>query len=99
MLFYGIRAFSLAAGLVLMTGAALAENPNSSLPETLTAPAIVEQMLRHNRIQGEQLKHYEELRHYQVQYKGFSANLVGKIDVSVTFDAATGKRFRIVSQS
>jgi hypothetical protein len=88
------------AGLALMAGAvACPESPNFSVPTNMTAPVIVEQMLRHTRVQGEQLKHYQELRHYQVQYKGFSANLVGKMDVSVTFDAATGKSFRIVSQS
>jgi hypothetical protein len=87
------------AGLVLMAGVAWPENPNLSVPANMTAPMIVEQMLRHNRIQAEQLKHYQELRHYQVQYKGFSANLVGKMDVSVTFDASNGKSFRIVSQS
>ena len=89
----------MAAGLVLFAGVARTENPNTALPASLAAPAIVEQMLRHNRAQAEQLRHYQELRHYQVQYKGFSANLVGKMDVSVTFDAATGKSFRIVSQS
>jgi hypothetical protein len=82
--FNRIGALFVAAGLVLFAG---------------VAPEIVAQMLRHNRAQSEQLKHYQELRHYQVQYKGFSANLVGKMDVSVTFDAATGKSFRIVSQS
>jgi hypothetical protein len=94
-----IGAVSVAAGLVLFAGVARTENPNTALPASLAAPAIVEQMLRHNRAQAEQLRHYQELRHYQVQYKGFSANLVGKMDVSVTFDAATGKSFRIVSQS
>ncbi len=94
-----IGALPLTACLLLAAGIVRAENPNPVLPVPLNAPAIVEQMLRHNRIQSEQLRHYQELRHYQVQYKGFSANLVGKMDVSVTFDAATGKSFRIVSQS
>jgi len=89
----------MAAGLVLLAGVGRPENPNTALPPTLAVPEIVDQMLRHNRAQAEQLKHYQELRHYQVQYKGFSANLVGKMDVSVTFDAASGKSFRIVSQS
>jgi hypothetical protein len=97
--FNRIGALFVAAGLVLFAGVARPENPNIALPATLAAPEIVAQMLRHNRAQSEQLKHYQELRHYQVQYKGFSANLVGKMDVSVTFDAATGKSFRIVSQS
>jgi len=94
-----IRVIPLTACLLLMAGVAHAENPNIPLPATLTAPEIVEHMLYHNRAQTNELKHYEALRHYQVQYKGFSANLVGKMEVSVTFDAASGKSFRIVSQS
>jgi hypothetical protein len=97
--FKRIGAFSVAAGLVLFAGVARPENPTATLPAAPAAPQIVEQMLRHNRAQAEQLKHYQELRHYQVQYKGFSADLVGKMDVSVTFDAASGKSFHIVSQS
>lgn len=99
MSFSGIRAISLTAGLVLITALAFPENPNIVPPASLTAPEIVEHMLRHNRTQADELKHYQGLRHYQVQYKGFSANLVGKMDVAVTFDAASGKSFRIVSQS
>ncbi len=94
-----IGAISVAAGLVLFAGAAWPENPVAVVPPNLTAPEIVEHMLRHNISQTDGLKHYQELRHYQVQYKGFSANLVGKMDVSVTFDASSGKSFRIVSQS
>jgi len=94
-----IRGVSVAACLLLVAGALRGETPNSAPPPSLAAPAIMEQMQRHNRIQSEDLKHYEELRHYEVRYKGFSANLVGQMDVSVTFDAATGKSFRIVSQT
>ena len=93
------RAFSVTAGLLLLSGIAWPENPNTALPNVMTTPQIVEHMLRHNRAQADELKHYQEMRHYQVQYRGFSANLVGKMDVSVTFDAASGKSFRIVSQS
>jgi hypothetical protein len=94
-----IRAVPVAACLLLVAGALRGETPNSAPPLSLAAPAIMEQMQRHNRIQSEDLKHYEELRHYEVRYKGFSANLVGQMDVSVVFDAATGKSFRIVSQT
>ena len=99
MSFSRTRAIPLTACFLLMAGVARPENPNTALPAILTAPEIVEHMLRHNRMQADELKHYQELRHYQVQYKGFSANMVGKLDVSVTFDAASGKSFRIVSQS
>jgi hypothetical protein len=98
MFFNGIRALSLTAGLVLIAAIALPESPNITPPANLTAPEIVEHMLLHNRTQADALKHYQGLRHYQVQYKGL-ANLVGKMDVAVTYDAASGKSFRIVSQS
>ena len=93
----GIRAF-LTAGLILISASAFPEDPTIP-PATLSAPEIIQQMLRHNREQADELKRYREMRHYQVQYKGFAANLVGKMDVAVTFDAASGKSFRIVSQS
>jgi len=93
------RALPLTACFLLMSGVARPENPNTAIPTNMTAPQIVDHMLRHNREQADGLKHYQGVRHYQVQYKGFSANLVGKLDVSVTFDAASGKSFRIVSQS
>ena len=76
--FRPIRALSLAACFVLMTAVARPENPNTVLSATMTAPEIVQHMLRHNRTQSERLKHYQGLRHYQVQYKGFAANLQGK---------------------
>jgi hypothetical protein len=92
-------ALPLISCFLLLAGVARPENPNTAAPANMTAPEIVEHMLRHNRAQADELKHYQGMRHYQVQYKGFSANLVGKLDVAVTFDATTGKSFRIVSQS
>ncbi len=64
----------------------------------MNAIEIVEQMQRHNRAQTEGLKHYEALRHYQVEYRGI-ATLDAKMDVEVNYDATAGKSFRIVSQS
>ncbi len=99
MVFSRKRALPLTACFLLITAVARPQNPNAGLPPSLTASEIVAHMLQHNRKQADELKHYQGLRHYQVQYKGFSANLVGKMDVAVTFDAASGKSFRIVSQS
>ena len=93
------RALPLTACFLLMAGAARPENPNTPVPAKMTASEIVDHMLRYNRKQVDELKHYQGVRHYQVQYKGFSANLVGRMEVSVTFDAGSGKSFRIVSQS
>jgi outer membrane lipoprotein-sorting protein len=65
----------------------------------MSAIEIVELMQRNNRVQTEGLKHYEALRHYHVVYSGFSTTLDARMDVEVNYDAATGKSFRIVSQS
>jgi hypothetical protein len=65
----------------------------------LSSAEVVEQMQRHNQARTDELKHYQALRHYQVEYKGFSTTVTAKMDVEVNYDAATGKSFKIVSQS
>ncbi len=85
--------FAFAAGLVWP------QNADRDAPGTLTATQIVEQMERHNQAQAAVLKQYKALRHYDVEYRGYSARIVAKMDVEATFDAATGKSFRIVSES
>ena len=44
------------------------------------------------------LEGYKTVRHYEVKYQGFTT-LGAKMDVEVLYDAASGKSFRIVSQS
>lgn len=60
---------------------------------------IVEQMMLHNKARENGLHGYESVRRYEVEYKGYSAHLDGRLVVDANFDAATGKSFRIVSQS
>jgi hypothetical protein len=64
----------------------------------LTSAEIVEQIQQHNKVRSDGLKQYKALRHYQVDYRGF-AKIGAKMDVEVNYDAATGKSFRIISQS
>ncbi|HEY3626729.1 MAG TPA: hypothetical protein VGL00_10600, partial [Terracidiphilus sp.] len=66
---------------------------------TLTSPQIVSEMLRHNRQRAEELKHYQSIRHYEVEYKGYSAKIDAKLVVEADYDAANGKSFKILSQS
>lgn len=66
--------------------------------EALSADEIVSQMQRHNQIRADDLKHYQSLRHYEVRYKGL-ATIAAKMDVEAKYDSASGKSFRIVSQS
>src|SRR3954449_3296785 len=72
----------------------------SSTPQAqLTSSQIVDEMQRHNRARAEGLKHYQSVRHYAVEYKGYAVRLAAQMVVDATYDAATGKTFRIVSQS
>jgi hypothetical protein len=66
---------------------------------TLTASEIVGEMQVHNKLRAEDLRHYQSLRHYEVQYKGFSATINAKMEVEADYDSVSGKTFRIVSQS
>lgn len=85
--------FAFAAGLVWAEDAAML------VPASLNSAQIVEQMRRQSLEQTAGLKQYTALRHYAVEYRGFSARIAAKMDVDVNYDAATGKSFRIVSQS
>ncbi len=82
---------------------ALASSPTgaslTSAKVTLTSAEIVAQMLRNNRERADELKHYQSLRHYEVNYKGYAVNLDAKLTVEADYDAVSGKTFRIVSQS
>lgn len=83
--------------LFLFAAAVFAQTP--SAPQPLTANEIVQRMLTHNRAQEAKLSHYLDTRHYQAEYKGFGTTLSGSMEVEATFDAITGKSFRIKSQS
>jgi len=65
----------------------------------LTSAQIVDEMLRHNQARAAGLKHYQSVRHYEVEYKGFSAKIGAKLVVEADYDAVSGKTFRVVSQS
>jgi hypothetical protein len=56
-------------------------------------------MLLHNRERADGLKHYQSIRHYEVNYKGYAVNLDAKLTVEADYDAVSGKTFRIVSHS
>jgi len=82
---------------VSMTPAVSSESPGA-VPSALPLDQIVDRMQLHDAAQSKDLKSYESIRHYQVQYHGFST-LAGKMDVEVKFDAASGKSFRVIAQS
>jgi outer membrane lipoprotein-sorting protein len=69
--------------------------PQTALP----VEQIVDRMQQHEASQSKELKHYEAVRHYQVEYKGFGTHLAAKMDVDLNYDSVSGKRFQILSQS
>ena len=91
------RRILLAVALVCMTRAIWPESPVEGSPGNVSATQIAEQMRSHNQAQTEALKHYITLRHYMVEYRGFSATIAARMDLEVNYDSVTGKTFRIVS--
>ena len=86
--------FLLLAGLV-----ARGDSDAAAAPAKLSEAEIVEQMARHNQARTEELKHYKSVRHYKVEYRGFSTTIDAGMEVEVEYNQATGKSFKIVSQS
>ena len=92
------RCLSLTVICVAIAGEIWAQNADKPSISNLTSDQIVAQIQRHNQSQAEGLKHYQSVRRYQVEYRGFSATVVAKMEVEVKYDALLGKSFRIVSQ-
>jgi outer membrane lipoprotein-sorting protein len=84
--------------IALVPGIMIAQT-SLQAPANLTASEIVQQVQRHNQARLDELRQYRALRHYAVEYKGFAHTIDAKMDVEISYDAATGKNFRIVSQS
>ena len=93
------HALCLAAAFLSVAPVALAQAAVPAPPPALTAAEIVDQMQAHNLARSAALTHYKAFRHYTVQYHGFSTEVVAAMDVEITYDAATGKHLRIVSQT
>jgi hypothetical protein len=97
---YPIGQALLLAVLVAFTAGMLpAQGTDASHPPGLNAAQIAAQLQRHTQAQAVSLRGYKALRHYQVEYSGFAAKIAAKMEVEVSYDSATGKSLRIVSQS
>jgi outer membrane lipoprotein-sorting protein len=68
-------------------------------PASLTPAEIVHLVQSHNQARVDELRQYKALRHYAVEYKGFSHTIDATMDVEVSYDVVSGQNFRIVSQS
>jgi hypothetical protein len=69
------------------------------LPATPDTGEIVKAIEHHDQTQTKALESYHALRHYEVEYRGFFKNITARMDVELDYDVASGKNFRIVSQS
>lgn len=78
---------------------ACAESAVVGAPAGLNSAEVVEQIRAHTAARTLELRHFTALRHYRVEYKGYSANIAANMDVEANYDAAQGMSFRIVSQS
>jgi hypothetical protein len=73
--------------------------PNAVTPVPLNSAQIVDEMQRHNLARAAALKSLKSIRHYQVEYRGFSKVIEARMEVEYYYDAKLGKRFRIITQS
>ncbi len=92
------RGASVSVVLIFVGAALWPARVNTPVPASLPLAQILVLMEHHDQIQREGLKHYRAVRQYHVEYRGL-ANLEARMEVEVDFDAASGKSFRIVSQS
>ena len=93
------RGLFLAALFVAIAAGARPQNATTASAPGVSVAQIVEQIQVQDQARTGRLKHYQALRHYHVEYHGFSAAVVADMAVEVTFDAGSGKSFRIVSES
>lgn len=92
--------YSLAvAALVAIVCQGSAQTPNSTRPGLLSQEQVVDRMQKHDQAQMEMLSSYQALRHYALEYRGVFNTMDARMDVEVTYNAASGKSFRVLSES
>ena len=92
---FGLSRYLPAVALVFAAAWGPAQDPVAPVPPSLDLAQIVAQIQLHAQAQTLELRQYRALRHYQVDYRSFSA----RMDAEVSYDAVLGKSFRIVAQS
>jgi hypothetical protein len=55
--------------------------------------------MEQNDVRTAHLKHYSSCRHYQVEFHGFGRSMNASMDVEASYDAASGKSFRVIDES
>jgi hypothetical protein len=85
--------------VILFAESVWPQSGNTKSAEPLNTEQIVTALEHHDREQAKALAHYQAVRHYSIVYHGFSRTLTADMLVEVNYDLATGKNFRILSQS
>jgi len=99
MSFFRGKRWAVAILFLVMTSGICPENAQTTSAPALTAAQIAAEMQSRNQARNDKLKHLKSIRHYKVEYKGFSADLTAQMEVEYTYDAKSGKSFRIASES
>jgi hypothetical protein len=86
------------AALLPGIGAAQNQPPNLT-PAPLTLSEIVGKMMEKNAQRAKALEHFQGRRIYQLDYKGFPADMHAEMTVNVRYDAPAKEEFTVVSQS
>ena len=73
--------FLLAVVFAFAANLAQAENAGAVVPADLSSDQIVQQMQLHNQTQTDAIKQYRALRHYTVEYHGFSAKIAARLSL------------------
>jgi hypothetical protein len=60
---------------------------------------IVQRMVERNEMRAQHLQYCFSRRHYHVEYHGFGRSMDASMDVEATYNAASGKSFRVIQQS
>lgn len=89
-----IAAARLLSAVVLLSSAWNA----GAQPAALSAAQIVERMTEQNHLRSERLSHLRSIRHYRVEYQGYSS-MTAEMEVEAVYDHRAGKNFRILSES
>jgi outer membrane lipoprotein-sorting protein len=77
----------------------LSPSSGAEAAPTMALAQIVEQMQQHAQAQKDRLKQWKSLRHYHVEYRGFSRKLDATMNVEVNYVSGKGKIFHILSES
>lgn len=99
MIFLQARSFLLASVFACAAGGAYSAQVSPPPVAPLSAAQIIDELQRHNQARSVALKTAKSTRVYQVEYQGFSKVITARMEVDYTYNAASGKSFRIVRQS